>query len=139
VRAPRDEDELEEALALRYEVFCVEQGVAVNADRDGRDHEAAQIVAECDGRIVGTCRLLLDGGVARLGRMAVSRAARGQGVGALLLEEADRVAADHGADRILLHAQVPARGVYDRAGYVPVSGVFVEEGIDHLTMEKRLA
>ena len=139
MRAPRDEDELEAALALRHEVFCVEQGVAVNADRDGRDHEAAQLVAERDGRIVGTCRLLLDDGVARLGRMAVSRAARGQGVGALLLEEADRVAADHGADRILLHAQVAARGVYDRAGYVPVSGVFVEEGIDHVTMEKRLA
>ena len=121
-------------------MFCVEQGVAVNADRDGRDHEAAQLVAELDGRIVGTCRLLLDAdGVARLGRMAVSRSVRGRGVGALLLEEADQVAADHGADRILLHAQVPARGVYDRAGYVPVSGVFVEEGIDHLTMEKRLA
>ncbi len=139
VRVPRSEEELEQALALRHEVFCIEQGVAVNADRDGRDHEAAQLVAELDGRIVGTCRLLLDGGVARLGRMAVGKASRGRGVGALLLEEADRLAAAHGADRILLHAQVPARGVYDRAGYVPVSGVFVEEGIDHLTMEKRLA
>jgi len=116
----------------------VEQGVAVNADRDGRDHEAAQVVAEHDGRIVGTCRLLLDGDTARLGRMAVSRSARGKGVGALLLEEADRVAAAAGAGRIVLHAQVPARGVYDRAGYLPVSDLFVEEGIDHVTMEKRL-
>ena len=120
-------------------MFCVEQGVAESADRDGRDHEAAQLVAERDGRVVGTCRLLLDGdGVARLGRMAVSEPARGRGVGALLLEEADRVAAAHGASRILLHAQVPSRGVYDRAGYRAVSGVFMEEGIEHLTMEKRL-
>ncbi len=111
----------------------------MNADRDGRDHEAAQLVAERDGQIVGTCRLLLDGAIARLGRMAVSRPLRGSGVGALLLAEADRVAAAHGANRILLHAQVAARGVYERAGYVPVSDVFVEEGIDHVTMEKRLA
>ncbi len=109
------------------------------ADRDGRDHEAEQLVAERDGRIVGTCRLLMDGAVARLGRMAVSREVRGRGVGALLLDRADRLAADHGASRILLHAQVAARGVYDRAGYRAVSGVFVEEGIEHLTMEKDLA
>lgn len=108
------------------------------ADRDGRDHEAAHLVAERDGRIVGTCRLLLDDGVARLGRMAVSREARGHGVGALLLEHADRLAADHGCTRVLLHAQTAARGVYDRAGYRAVSDVFVEEGIDHVTMEKRL-
>lgn len=139
MRAPRDEAELQAALDLRHEVFCVEQGVNPAADRDGRDHEAAQLVAEQDGRIVGTCRILLDAhGIARLGRMAVSRSVRGRGVGALLLEEADRVAAAHGARRILLHAQVPARGVYDRAGYRPVSEVFVEEGIDHVTMEKRL-
>ena len=54
-------------------------------------------MAERDGQIVGTCRLLLDGGVARLGRMAVSRLGPRQGVGALLLEEADRVAAAAGA------------------------------------------
>lgn len=40
---------------------------------------------------------------------------------------------------ILLHAQVAARGVYDRAGYHPVSGVFEEEGIEHVTMEKFVA
>ena len=116
----------------------MEQGVAQAADQDGRDPEAAHLVAEQGGRIVGTCRLLLDGPVARLGRMVVSRDVRGHGVGALILAEADRLAAAHGAERIVLHAQVPARSVYDRAGYVPVSGVFVEEGIDHLTMEKRL-
>ena len=138
MRAPRSADELRAALDLRHEVFCVEQGVPVAADRDGHDDEAAHLVAELDGRVVGTCRLLLDGRVARLGRMAVSRDVRGRGVGGLLLAESDRLAAANGAGRILLHAQVAARGVYDRAGYVPVSGVFVEEGIEHLTMEKRL-
>ena len=120
-------------------MFCVEQGVDEAADRDGRDHEAAQLVAEHDGRIVGTCRLLLDGGMARLGRMAVSRPVARQG--------RRRAAAGGGRPRgrrgrRRAHpAARPGRGprVYDRAGYLPVSDVFVEEGIDHLTMEKRLA
>jgi predicted GNAT family N-acyltransferase len=138
VRAPRSDAELEAAMELRYQVFCVEQGVTREADRDGLDGQAEQLVAERDGRIVGTCRLLIDGGLARLGRMVVSREVRGRGVGGLILAEADRVAMAHGATRIQLHAQVTARGVYDRAGYRPVSGVFVEEGIEHLSMEKRL-
>ena len=126
-------------MELRYQVFCVEQGVTREADRDGLDPDASQLVAEQDGRIVGTCRLLIDGRLARLGRMVVSRDVRGRGVGGLVLAEADRVALAHGATRIQLHAQVPARGVYDRAGYRQVSDVFVEEGIEHLAMEKRLA
>ena len=97
-------------------------------------------MAERDGRIVGTCRLLLDGHVARLGRMAVSRDVRGQGVGGAAAGPRRTAWPPRTAPtRILLHAQVAARGVYDRAGYAPVSGVFVEEGIEHLTMEKHLA
>lgn len=125
-------------MELRHQVFCVEQGVTVAADRDGLDPQAEQLVAERDGQIVGTCRLLIDGRLARLGRMVVSREVRGKGVGGLILAEADRVATANGATRIQLHAQVRARGVYDRAGYRQASGVFVEEGIDHLTMEKHL-
>ncbi|HEX5910346.1 MAG TPA: GNAT family N-acetyltransferase [Thermoleophilaceae bacterium] len=139
MRAPSSDAEMEAAMELRHEVFCVEQGVTVEADRDGMDPQAEHLVAEQDGRVVGTCRLLIDGHVARLGRMVVSRSVRGRGVGGLILAEADRVAAAHGATRILLHAQVAARGVYDRAGYLPTSDVFVEEGIEHVSMEKHLA
>ena len=32
VRTTRDRDEVEQALALREQVFCVEQGVALEAD-----------------------------------------------------------------------------------------------------------
>jgi predicted GNAT family N-acyltransferase len=139
VRRARGPEEVDAALALRYEVFCVEQGVPLSADRDGRDGEAEQIVAVVDDRVAGTCRLLLDGGVARLGRMVVAADLRGAGIGALLLAEADRIVASLGLERIVLHAQVQARAVYERAGYRQRGGVFMEEDIEHVTMEKRLA
>ena len=44
-----------------------------------------------------------------------------------------------GPDRVQLHAQMPARRVYERAGYEQVGGAFVEQGIEHVTMEKRIA
>lgn len=119
-------------------MFVGEQGVAPEADRDGHDGRAIQVVALEGERVVGTCRVLVEDGVGRLGRMAVEPELRGAGMGAALLEEAHRQSAAAGAERMRLHAQLAARNLYDRAGYVPEGDVFIEEGIKHVTMGKRL-
>jgi predicted GNAT family N-acyltransferase len=139
VRQARSEDEVEAALALRSRVFCEEQGVSFEADQDGRDPEATHIVAIDEGAVIGTCRLLFRGPVARLGRLAVREERRGDGVAAAILREADRVAADAGAETIALHAQTYAQSLYESAGYEEYGPTFVEEGIEHVAMEKRLA
>jgi predicted GNAT family N-acyltransferase len=120
-------------------VFCVEQGVSVTADRDGRDHEAVHIVAVEEGRVVGTCRLLFRGRVARLGRLAVEPERRGAGIAAAILREADSVALRHAARSVSLHAQTYALKLYLDAGYEERGARFTEEGIEHVAMEKPLA
>ena len=67
------------------------------------------------------------------------RSHRREGLGAALLTEADRQARQAGAQLIDLHAQLPARELYLRDGYVERGDVFVEEGIEHVAMDKRLA
>ncbi len=130
---------MDAAMELRRVVFCEEQGVALDADRDGRDHDALHLVALDRGRVVGTCRVLIGEDTARLGRMAVAAEKRGAGVGAALLDEADRATAAAGNRLIRLHAQTYARGVYDRAGYEVRGAPFMEEDIEHVAMEKRVA
>jgi predicted GNAT family N-acyltransferase len=139
VREAQSDDEVTAALALRSRVFCGEQGVSVEADQDGRDPEATHIVAVDGGAVIGTCRLLFRGPVARLGRLAVEPERRGDGIGAAILREADRVAAEAGAESIALHAQTYAQALYENAGYEEYGPTFVEEGIEHVAMEKRLA
>ncbi|MEA2406281.1 MAG: hypothetical protein QOE69_400 [Thermoleophilaceae bacterium] len=139
VRKARSDDELAAALALRSRVFCGEQGVSFEADQDGRDDEATHIVAVEDEVVVGTCRLLFRSNMARLGRLAVERERRGDGVAAAILREADRVAVEAGAESIALHAQTYALALYENAGYAEYGPPFVEEGIEHVAMEKRLA
>ena len=139
LRLERTAGEVEAALDLRHRVFCGEQGVPVAADRDGRDRDATHVVALDDSRVVGTCRLLFRGGVARLGRLAVERDARRHGVGAGVLAEATRVSRDAGASRIELHAQTYARELYEREGYAEYGEEFIEEGIVHVAMRTPLA
>jgi predicted GNAT family N-acyltransferase len=140
VRRPRDERELAAALALRLEVFCGEQGVTFEGDRDARDDDEALQLVAVEDEVLGTCRMLIErGGTAKFGRLCVRAGARGRGIGAALLEAAEREARAAGAVRIGMHAQTDALGLYERAGYTPYGERFDEEGIEHLGMEKRLA
>jgi predicted GNAT family N-acyltransferase len=139
VRVAANSSEIDEALELRRRVFVGQQGVTLDADRDGLDPAALHVVAVDGGRIVGTCRLVFDGDLARLGRMAVEDDYRGRGIGAEILEEAEQQARAAGSERIRLHAQLAARSLYERGGFEVQGHEFMEEGIPHVTMEKRLA
>ena len=140
VRPARDADEVGQALELRRRVFCGEQGVPAEAERDPRDDDATHVVAVDDGRVVGTCRLVFTGGdTALLGRLVVERAKRRRGVGAALLRVAADLARVAGARRMSLHAQLAARGLYANAGFAERGEPFVQQGIDHVAMERALA
>jgi len=132
--------EMDQLLDLRHRVFCVEQGVPKHEEIDGRDGDAIHLVAvrSEDGRVLGTCRLLFVDRTVQLSRLAVEPDARRRGIATALLREADREAAAARAKRIVLHAQTYAQQLYASDGYEPRGRNFVEAGIEHVAMEKRL-
>jgi len=139
VRELRTQQELEAALQIRYEVFCLEQGVPRNEERDGRDRTGAlHLIGLIDGEIVATCRMVFAGTTVQFSRLAVRATARRRGIAAALLKKADTEARARGAERIVLHAQTYARSLYDQAGYFPRGREFVEANIEHIAMEKLL-
>jgi predicted GNAT family N-acyltransferase len=128
-----------EVAALRTRVFVEEQGVPPDVERDDADATAVHVVArDARGRVVATGRLLERDGRAVVGRMAVEAAARGGGHGAAVLDELHRQAVLRGLAEVELHAQVTARGFYERAGYTAVGGEYEEAGIAHVTMRRAL-
>ena len=139
VREARGAAERQALLALRHEVFVEEQGVPRELEIDEHDESALQLVAFEEGRLIGTCRVLEDGDQAKFGRLVVARSARGRGIGAALLGEAERRARALGCERMVLAAQTSAVGLYERAGYTARGDVFLDAGIEHMTMEKALA
>jgi predicted GNAT family N-acyltransferase len=68
--------------------------------------------------------------------MAVSRDARGAGVGSLLLTALMRQAQQRGDTSVVLHAQLSARGFYERHGFTPEGEVFMDAGIEHIAMRR---
>ena len=128
-----------EVAALRTRVFVEEQGVPPEIEQDAADATAVHALSRDDtGRVVATGRLLVGEGTAIIGRMAADAGVRGRGYGRAVLEELHRQAAQRGVTEIALHAQVTARGFYERAGYTAVGEVYEEAGIAHVTMRRRL-
>lgn len=140
IRPAQNAVEVDAAMELRKRVFCDEQGVSLDSERDGRDgRDALHLVAETDGQILGTCRVIVAGKTATLSRMAIERNERGSGIGRALLRAAHLHARQEKARRVVLHAQMHALGFYEAEGYAPRGPIFMEEGIEHVAMEKRLS
>jgi len=143
VRRVRSGAERDAALALRHRVFCVEQGVPEQEERDGRDDDGVHLVAVDDADaqqpVIGTCRLLFVGGTVQFSRLAVEEEERRRGVAGALLSVAEDEARAAGVTRMVLHAQTYAQGLYRSAGWEPRGATFVEADIEHVAMEKALA
>lgn len=122
------------AQALRIEVFVVEQGVPVELEWDEADEVSTHAVAyDEEGQPVATGRLLPDG---HIGRMAVRKSARGQGIGEQVLRELLEEAKRLGYKELVLHAQSHAVGFYARHGFELSGEEFMEAGIPHRRMTR---
>lgn len=106
---------------------------------------AAVLVAEARGQVLGAALLFFRRGarVARLYSIAIARAARGQGLGANLLQTAEREARARGCAAMKLEVRTdnaPAIALYERRGYQRRARElgFYENGMDAWRYEKPL-
>ena len=125
---------------LRQAVFVDEQRIATQFVWDDNDEAAVHgLVVNRFGQALATGRLLQQSPqIGRIGRMAVHQAVRGSRIGRQLLDALMEAACARGDTEVLLHAQASAIPFYLRSGFVPQGEMFVEAGIDHLAMSKRV-
>jgi ElaA protein len=120
---------------LRQQVFVVEQDCPY-PDLDGRDVEATTrhvVLVDDDGAVLGTLRVLDDGGWARIGRVVVAPTARGRGLAALMMDEAMALCGDR---EVRLDAQTGLTSFYEGYGFVVTGPEFDEDGIMHVPMAR---
>ena len=131
--------ELYAILRARQDVFVVEQNCPF-PEIDGKDHDAYHLWFEENGEILAYARVL-DRGVSfetpAVGRVISIR--RREGLGSRILSEGIRIAREkYSAEAIMLEAQVYARKLYEKQGFVQVSEEFLEDGIPHIIMRLEL-
>lgn len=143
IRVARSEAEKEDAFTVRRVVFIEEQQVPEEIEMDHfdeRNSPTVHFVATKGTEPVGAARLRTYAeGVGKVERVAVKASERGTGLGRAIMEVLEQTARDHGYAKLKLNAQCHAQHFYEKLGYAQIGEIFVEAGIDHIAMEKKLA
>lgn len=132
------------ALALRTEVFVVEQNVPPEEEQDDYDEEALHWLfldgqngeALATGRMLPYQEVCQSRPVAKIGRVAVKKSRRGEKLGNLLMREILSYVDAEGFDQAILDAQTPVLGFYEKLGFVAEGEEFMDAGIPHYRMRR---
>jgi ElaA protein len=124
-------------LRLRSEVFVVEQN-CVFQDMDNKDQSSYHFMGWENDVLIAYTRVIPPG-VAHefcsIGRVVTSPAARGTGIGKLLMEKSIREVQElFGNVSIKIGAQLYLKDFYKSFGFKQSSDVYDEDGIDHIEM-----
>ncbi|MDB6213682.1 GNAT family N-acetyltransferase [Gemella haemolysans] len=137
-------EELNLGFALRIEVFVKEQKVPIELELDEKDHSknTVHIGYFSDDKLIGVARLIdMNKDVIHIGRVAIDKEYRGQGIGHELLICCENIAQQILKRKIIieLSAQIQAEKFYESLGYNRVNDtIYLDAGIEHVDMRKEI-
>ncbi len=128
-------DEYELLTMIREKVFIEEQEVTSQLEWDGMDKDAIHFLAFKDKKGVGCARAFVIQNRMQLGRMAVLREYRGEGIGSALIETAITLAKLNQLSGIYISAQCHAIDFYKKFGFEVTSDIYLDAEIPHRDMK----
>ncbi|BAY31236.1 GCN5-related N-acetyltransferase [Nostoc carneum NIES-2107] len=125
--------------AIRIAVFQEEQGVEAALEFDGKDEICDHLIAYLNQQAVGTTRIrYLDEQTAKIERLAVLSHARGNGFGKQIMEKAIDFIANQNIPEVVINSQEYVKSLYQKMGFIAEGEIFIEAGIPHIKMRKKL-
>lgn len=133
-------DQLYRLLKLRVDVFVVEQNCPY-PELDDLDQTARHLLVTRGHDTIACIRILPPGekyaDAVAIGRVATAQNERGSGLGWKIMQWALQECHQLWPEQaIQLSAQAHLKNFYQRLGFVQISDVYDEDGIDHIDMLK---
>jgi predicted GNAT family N-acyltransferase len=121
---------------IRTQVFIQEQQVPESMEWDHFDASARHLIGyDTQHHVIACARILDDGSI---GRMAVVKEKRGQGIGYALLDKAIALCQACGVKQATLSAQTHAIPFYEKAGFTVSSEPYLDANIWHVDMQRNI-
>ena len=127
-------DGLSQLKNIREKVFIQEQKVTPQLEWDGMDEKAIHFLVFNDKAAIGCARAIVIKDHMQLGRMAVLKEYRGQGIGGALIEKAVTTAKLNQLSAIYISAQYHAIDFYKKFGFEVTSDIYLDAEIPHRDM-----
>lgn len=129
--------ELYDALALRQEVFVIEQDCPY-LDADGKDFKSHHVMGSQHGKLAAYARIVAPGisyAEVSIGRIITSIDTRKTGLGKALMKEChDFINTHYGHSGIRISAQCYLERFYTELGYQATGKEYLEDDIPHMEM-----
>ena len=129
---------LPQAGEIREEIFVKEQGF--HNEFDEIDAYAVHLLVLDGETPAATGRTFPDetGKIWHMGRICVRKAWRGQQLGRLVMKQLEKAAKERGAEKLVLSAQVQAKGFYEKLGYTAHGSEYLDEFCPHIEIKKTI-
>lgn len=127
---------LYDLLQLRVDVFMVEQN-CLYQELDNKDKFATHILLYQDKALLGYARVLYDKEKQAIsfGRLVCQQAARGRGLGKILMNEImGYFKQHHPNEKYVISAQCYLTTFYQQYGFKPQGERYLEDGLPHILM-----
>ncbi|MGR0305342.1 GNAT family N-acetyltransferase [Acinetobacter beijerinckii] len=121
----------QDAKFIREQVFIIEQNISEQDEWDDQDLIAQHFVVYDHDQPIATARLLQNNSV---GRVAVLKPYRGQGIGHLIMLEIITYARQQSRQVLQLSSQVHAISFYEKLGFKVQGNQYDECEIPHIEM-----
>ncbi|OCF60244.1 hypothetical protein L486_02924 [Kwoniella mangroviensis CBS 10435] len=142
IRIANTPEDIQRCMQIRKDVFIDEQGYDIRVETNDDDHRSAHflLVLLKTDEAVGTIRLINESN--QLGRFAILKQYRGQGLGVPLIQALHDHVREKGGKEVWCQSQaadptqggVDATGFYKRLGYVNKGEKYIKEGTVHQDM-----
>jgi predicted GNAT family N-acyltransferase len=131
--------EYQQMLHLRYEILRKPLGLQFTPEELEHEKNDILIAAFEEEKMLGCCFLTpIDSQTVKLRQLAVQNNLQGKGIGASLMNFAENIARDRGYRTIQLNARKVALEFFEKQGYKVDGEEFIQLGIPHFVMKRRL-
>ncbi len=138
IRIVTTKDEMIDSYLIRNNVFLIEQQINPSLEFEEDDKLATHFVKYVDNTAVSTARILVNDKVVKIGRVATLKEHRKKGYSSEILKCIEDYSISKKYKVIRLGAQVYVKDFYLKLGYEAYGEVFLDAGIKHIMMEKKI-
>ncbi|MGE7781367.1 GNAT family N-acetyltransferase [Peribacillus sp. NPDC097264] len=140
VKIVENEQERGYAYTIRKKVFVEEQHVPLEEEIDQYEEDSTHFVLYNDeDQPIGAGRFRIIDGIGKVQRICVLSDSRKTGAGAMIMNAIEEFAVSHDVTQLKLDAQLHAIPFYSKLGYEIISEEFMDAGIPHKTMKKKIS
>jgi predicted GNAT family N-acyltransferase len=134
LKIAESKEDLNKVFQIRDIVFCDEQKVPKDLEKDSCDAIAEHFLMLLKNKPIGCARIRFNGNEAKLERIAILKEYRGKGLGRPLMKCLIDYCKMKNAKQIYMHAQYHAKGFYEKTGFIAKGKPFIEADIKHVEM-----